>query len=122
MIRQKGPDVSALAFRILEMQELSIPSLFDSPSAGAPPAAAEAPAREERRYDELSKDFIRWCFGFGADFRNSPDVINLRVWCQKIHIRLRDNEEREILGEARRLYFRRLEQMTKKSEPPDLLL
>ena len=103
------------------MRELSIPSLFDSPAAGAPPAASEVPVREVSRYEELSKDFIRWCFGFGADFRNSPDVINLRTWCQKVNVRLREAEEREILVEARRLYLRRLEQMTKKTETAELL-
>ena len=104
------------------MRELSIPSLFDSPAAGAPPAAAEVPVREVSRYDELSKDFIRWCFGFGADFRNSPDVINLRVWCQKAKLKVRDVEEGELIAEARRLYIKRIEQMTKKSETAGSLL
>ena|SRR5215469_12168893 len=103
------------------MRELSIPSLFDSQPAVAPPAVAEGPAREERRYDQLAKDFIRWCFSFGADFRNSPDVINLRVWDHKTKVKLRESEEKEVLGEARRLYFKRIEHLTQKSETPTLL-
>ena len=104
------------------MRELSIPSLFDSQPAVAPPAVAEGPAREERRYDQLAKDFIRWCFSFGSDFRNSPDVINLRVWCQKTKLKVRDVEEGELIAEARRLYIKRIEQMTKKSETAGSLL
>jgi hypothetical protein len=104
------------------MRELSIPSLFDSPTAVVHPAVAEAPAREERYLEQLAKDFVRWCFSFGSEFRNSPDVINLRIWCQKFKFKLREGEQAEILVEARRLYVKRIEQLTKKSESSGSLL
>ena len=104
------------------MRELSLPSLFDNPPAVVPPAVAETPAREVRRCEQIAKDFIRWCFSFGPNYRNSPDVINLRTFCQTTKMKVRDTEEREVLVEARRLYLKRIEQMTKKTEAPGLLL
>ena len=104
------------------MRELSIPSLFDSQSAVVHPAVAEAPAREDRRHEQVAKDFIRWCCSFGSDFRNSPDIINLRNWSQKLKLRFQDAEEAEVITEARRLYLKRLEQMTKKAESAGTLL
>jgi len=105
---------------MLKMRELSTPSLFDVPPAVLPAPAVEAPAREDRGTDQLAKDFIRWCFSFGSDFRNSPDVINLRTWCGKAKFKLHDHEESEVLVEARRLYFKRIEQTLKKAETPPL--
>jgi len=104
------------------MHELSLPSLFDSTPAVLPAVAEPTAPREERRHEQLAKDFIRWCFSFGSDFRNSPDVINLRVWCQKTKLKVRDVEEGELIAEARRLYIKRIEQMTKKSETAGSLL
>jgi len=105
------------------MRELSTPSLFDS-SLAIPTNAAvsELPPlnNEEKRSDKLAKDFVRWCFSFGADFRNSPDVINLRTWAQKAKLKLKDSEEREFLDEARRLYLKRIEQMMKRPDMPIL--
>ena len=102
------------------MRELSTPSLFDVPPTMLPTAAAEAPADEERRTEKLARDFIRWCFGFGAGFRNAPDIINLRNWCGKTKLKLKASEENELLIEARRLYLKRIEQFMKKSEAPML--
>jgi hypothetical protein len=104
------------------MRELSTPSLFDVPVAVPPDAAPEAPAREEPRSDKLAKEFIRWCFSFGRDFRNSPDIINMRNWAQKTKLQLNDSEENELLVEARKLYLKRIEQMMKKSDTPALTL
>ena len=104
------------------MREMSLPSLFDTPTAVLNPAVAAPPTREQRRHEQLARDFIRWCFSFGSDFRNSPDVINLRVWCQKTKLRLHDTDESELVAEARRLYIKRIEHMTKKSDAPGSLV
>ena len=69
------------------MRELShdtqdTPTLFDAP----PPAAVTQ-----------AKDFVRWCWSFGTDFRNSPDIANLRYWAQKNKVKIKDRDEAEIL-------------------------
>jgi hypothetical protein len=76
-------------------------SLFD-----APPSASYLHAKE----------FVRWCFSFGTDFHNSPDVTNLRYWVQKNKIRIKNDEETEILETARPIYFKRIEQAVRKAE------
>jgi hypothetical protein len=63
-----------------------------------------------------AKDFVRWCFSFGTDFHNSPDVTNLRFWVQKNKIRIKNAEESEILETARPMYLKRIEQAVRKSE------
>jgi hypothetical protein len=86
------------------MRDLSqdiLPSLFD-----APPPASYLHA----------KDFVRWCCSFGAEFRNSPDVTNLRYWAQKNKIRLGEHDEAEVLDTARSLFLKRVEQATRKAE------
>jgi hypothetical protein len=77
------------------------PSLFD-----APPSASYLHA----------KDFVRWCCGFGPDFRNSPDITNLRYWAQKNKLKFKDTDEIEILDAARPLFLKRIEQAVRKSE------
>jgi len=77
------------------------PSLFDAPP---PPAYLYA------------KDFVRWCCSFGAGFRNSPDVANLRYWLRKNEIKIKEREELEILDTARPLFSKRIEQSVRKSE------
>jgi hypothetical protein len=79
----------------------SAPSLFD-----APPPASYLHA----------KDFVRWCCGFGTDFRNSPDVTNLRFWARKNKIKIQDSEETEILETARPMFLKRIEQAVRKLE------
>ena len=81
-------------------QEIS-PSLFD-----APPPASYLQA----------KDFVRWCCSFGADFRNSPDVTNLRFWAKKANVTIHKSEEEEVLSTARSLFLRRVEQSVRKFE------
>jgi hypothetical protein len=85
------------------MREVSqeAPSLFD-----APPPASYVHARE----------FVRWCCSFGLDFRNSPDVANLRYWAHKNKIRIAQGDEAEILDTARSMFLKRLEQAVRKSE------
>jgi hypothetical protein len=77
------------------------PSLFD-----APPPESYLQA----------KDFVRWCCSFGADFRNSPDVANLRYWARKSKIRIKERDELDVLETARSLFSRRLEQAIRRSE------
>jgi len=76
-------------------------SLFD-----APPSAKYLHAKE----------FVRWCCSFGPDFRNSPDITNLRYWKSKSKIKVNEHEEREVLETARRLFVKRIEQAVRKAE------
>ena len=87
------------------MRELSedAPSLFD-----APPLPNTAHAR----------NFVRWCCSFGSDFRNSPDITNLRYWTQKNKVQIKNGDEAEILEAARAVFLKRVEQMTRRSQPP----
>jgi len=102
------------------MRELATPSLFDSPTAVPPLPATDEIPREENRSEKLARDFVKWCFSFGSAFRNSPDVINLRSWAHKTHLKLNQSDESAILTEARRLYLKRIEQMMKKTDAPIL--
>ena len=60
------------------------------------------------------------CEHIAQIFRNSPDLINVRVWSQRLSLHLKDAEENELLIEARRLYLKRIEQSMKKAETPVL--
>lgn len=84
------------------MSTQEMPSLFDAP----PPVTVSH-----------AKDFVRWCCSMGADFRNSPDITNLRYWAQKNKVKIKDREEAIVLETARQLYLKRIEQLTRKSEP-----
>ena len=99
--------------------------LIDTPSsllnpADAPAADSQPTAREEKRSEKLAKDFVRWCFSFGSDFRNSPDLVNLRAWASKTNLKLKESEEYEVVLEARKIHVKRLEQMMKKADTPIL--
>ena len=86
------------------MRELSVdaaPSLFD-----APPPVSYLQA----------KDFVRWCCSFGAGFRNSPDITNLRYWAWKNKVKITSSDEVEILDAARPIFLKRIEQSVRKSE------
>src|SRR5215471_7722194 len=89
------------------MRELShntqdTPTLFDAPP---PPTVYQA------------KDFVRWCCSFGTNFRNSPDITNLRYWARKNKIKIKDRDEGEILQTARAVFLKRMEQLMRKAEP-----
>ena len=101
------------------MRELSTPSLFES-NPIPPSVISDAPVHEDKHSDRLARDFVKWCFSFGSDFRNSPDLINLRTWSQKVKIKLDASEQNEVLTEARRLYLKRIDQMMKRSDTPML--
>jgi hypothetical protein len=99
-----GPLLSLVSRDYESMRELtqeSVPSLFD-----APPSESYLHAKE----------FVRWCCSFGADFRNSPDVTNLRYWSQKSKIKIKERDEAEILDTARSMFQKRIEQAIRKSE------
>lgn len=87
-----------------ELFQQASPSLFD-----APPPASYVQAKE----------FVQWCCSFGTDFRNSPDVANLRYWAQTRKIRIKERDEREILGTARELFLKRIEKAVRKLERND---
>jgi hypothetical protein len=86
------------------MRDLSqdAPSLFD-----APPSPSYLHAKE----------FVRWCCSFGTEFRNSPDITNLRYWAQKNKLKIKDREESDILNAARAAYLKKVEQSVRKAEP-----
>jgi len=77
------------------------PSLFDAP----PPVSSL-----------YAKDFVRWCCSFGSEFRNSPDVANLRYWAHKNKIKIKERDEAEILDTARPLFLKRVEQAVRRAE------
>lgn len=62
-----------------------------------------------------AKDFVRWCCSFGADFRNSPDITNLRYWAQKNNVKIKERDEREILETARPIFLKKIEQAVRKA-------
>ncbi|MBI4475231.1 MAG: hypothetical protein HY646_21390 [Acidobacteria bacterium] len=100
----------------VNMRDLShgTPSLFD---AVPPVALTEAPpAKDEKGNDKLARDFVKWCCSFGANFRNSPDITNLRFWAKKTKLKLKEKDEIEIVEFARPLLLKRLEQITRKAE------
>ena len=102
--RAFGPLLSLVSTDYESMRELTqetVPSLFD-----APPSESYLHAKE----------FVRWCCSFGAYFRNSPDVTNLRYWSQKNKIKIKESAEAEILDTARSMFQKRIEQAVRKSE------
>jgi len=83
---------------------LDVPNLFTPENM-----TAETPIGTQAR------DFVRWCFSVGDNFRNSPDATNLQSWLKKSEIKVSKAEESEILVEARRLFHRKLEQHVRRS-------
>jgi hypothetical protein len=98
---------------------MSTGNLFEQaplPLDGPPPATTvDESSSDEKRAVRLARDFVRWCYSFGAGFRNSPDIANLRYWVQKSKLKIKDREEVEVLEIARPIFFKRLEQVTQKS-------
>jgi hypothetical protein len=86
------------------------PNLFSPELVSAGPATTEQPIREETTPYRIARDFVKWCFGFGPDFRNSPDATNFRYWVHKTKVEMAEIEENEVLSEARRIYMKRVEQ------------
>ncbi len=100
----------------MSTQDLSqhTPSLFD---AAPPLEAVNKTADEEKGTGDPSKDFVRWCFSLGSDFRNSPDITNLRSWAKKAKLKLKPADEDRLLEESRQLFGKRLELHLKNSRP-----
>jgi hypothetical protein len=89
------------------------PSLFgtDLPVESEPPIE-----REEKTSAKIARDFVRWCCSVGSNFRNSPDVTNLRTWMNRHKITASASDEGEILLEARRLFIKKIEQAVRKAD------
>lgn len=87
--------------------------LFDAP----PPPALQQPPKQEKGNEGLARDFVRWCCSFGPNFRNSPDVANLRYWAKKSKVKIKAHEERTILETARISFLKHIEKLTRKNEP-----
>src|SRR4051794_7735263 len=95
---------------------LESPSLFEAPLAPETPNVLE-PSWNEKGTDKLAKDFVRWCFSIPGNFRNSPDITNLRYWAHKTKAVIDDSDEPQVLAMARPLFFKRIEQLTRKADP-----
>ena len=64
-------------------------------------AEGEAAVREDSSSGLLAHEFVRWCWGVGDDFHNSPDLTNLQYWLQKNGNHPTQIEEKEILVEEK---------------------
>ena len=98
---------------------IGTPNLFSGDPGLVPPLPAiESREREEQSTDKLAREFVRWCCSFGSDFRNSPDVTNLRYWLNKSKIKTAGIDEGAVLIDARRLLLKKVEQGIAKSASP----
>ena len=95
---------------------LEAPSLFTPELLGN--ESLNIVQSDEKSTDVLARQFVQWCWSFGSDFRNSPDINNLRSWFRKGELSPSVSEEEEILVEARRLYLKRVEQVVRKADVP----
>jgi len=91
------------------------PSLFPPEMLTDEPAVAEVPL-EPNSSGVIARDFVRWCWSFDENFRNSPDITNFRFWLKKCSHSMSSSEEDLILVEARRLFLKRVEQSVRKKE------
>lgn len=96
---------------------LASPSLF-TPELLDGAESLEIAATEEKAANVLAREFVSWCWSFGSDFRNSPDITNLRSWLRKGEAQSSPSEEAEILVEARRLFLKKVEQAVRKADVP----
>ena len=94
----------------LETPSLFTPELLDGNES------IDVVVSPEKSTDVMARDFVRWCWSFGNDFHNSPDITNLRSWLQKEQLNPSASEEEEILVEARRLFLKRVEQAVRKAD------
>ena len=76
------------------------------------------PDKAEKTSGQLASAFVRWCWSFGSDFHNSPDITNLRSWLRKSRIKSSPTDEDEILVEARRLFLKKVGQAVRKADVP----
>lgn len=91
--------------------------LFSDPR---PALSAPPPPKDDKRplqgTEQLAGEFVRWCCSFGADFRNSPDITNLRFWTQKTKLKLKEKEELAILDAACPEFAKQIEHLMRQSE------
>jgi hypothetical protein len=97
---------------------LETPSLFTPELVSANEPVDTFIGQAEKPSVATAQDFVRWCCSFGGDFRNSPDITNLRVWLRKENHDPSSSEEEEILAEARRLFLKKVEQAVRKADVP----
>ena len=69
--------------------------------------------RDPPRREKVARDFVKWCFSLGADFHNSPDIINLQFWLHMTKRCMKEPEQAELLDQARELHLKRVEQRIK---------
>jgi len=82
----------------------------DTPSLFSPEViAAETPAGNHAR------EFVRWCWSLGDNFRNSPDATNFQFWMKRAKVKISKSEESEVLSEARRLFMKKVEQHVRRA-------
>jgi hypothetical protein len=91
-------------------------SLFPTEGILAEAAHRAAEAPEDKKAEKIAREFVKWCCGFGADFRNSPDRTNFSFWSAKTKLKLKDSEHQEVLSEAQRLFAKKIEQITRKAD------
>ena len=96
----------------LETPSLFTPELLDGSES------LDVVATPEKSTDAIAREFVRWCWSFGTEFRNSPDITNLRSWLRNEKLDPSAAEEVEILLEARRLFLKRVEQAVRKADVP----
>ena len=96
---------------------LDTPSLF-TPELLNGNESLDVVSSPEKSTDVHARDFVRWCWSFGNDFHNSPDITNLRSWLRKGQLSPSASEEEEILAEARRLFLKKVEQAVRKADVP----
>jgi hypothetical protein len=96
---------------------LENPSLF-TPELLNGSESIHVAAPDEKPTDVLAREFVRWCWSFGGEFHNSPDITNLRFWFRKGMLDPSASEEEEILVEARRLFLKKVEQAVRKADVP----
>ena len=96
---------------------LDTPSLF-TPELLNGNESLDVVTSPEKSTDAHARDFVRWCWSFGNDFHNSPDITNLRSWLRKGQLSPSASEEEEILVEARRLFLKKVEQAVRKADVP----
>lgn len=97
---------------------IETPSLFTSELLTGTDAIDVVSESAEKTPEILARNFVRWCWSFGSEFHNSPDINNLRFWLRKEQVRSSASEEGEILEEARRLFLKKVEQAVRKADVP----
>ena len=94
------------------------PSLFSPELLDGTDSLDIVPQSAEKSPEFLARDFVRWCWSFGNEFRNSPDITNLRFWLRRGKVSPSSDEEEEILAEARRLFLKKVALAVRKADVP----